>query len=805
MLKKKLFWLFPILLSFLLTGIFISGEINNWIIENNKVFIDDSKVYISAEPHTILSSGWVYFNITSKVYSGDIDLVVGVDTEKFKPKKAEYYKIHNVSVYEPNCSIINTTNSSCNGYYFNITEDWMDISGAFDSINYNYQGMNKWFYKKNIPIESGKNYVFRIYFDVLDTKNIKKKYWFALKPSNEGIALAIANNHLYALDPWYVSNYDWNDDCEDAIINDTYWRNYTDDLNSGGGGLVLLEEISSSDGYIKMHTQANGIGGNTYQGIAVIRTETDYKTGINYNFTFTINSSAGFAGYSQVQVEMSDGTILDEWAYSDEPTGVIKISDFLTDSTKRNYTLSLFSNGSTILFNDSFNVVATRNVSSFNNWYIQFRSAVGSTSSTSNLLEIFNFTSKPIVDTVNLISPLNNTNNTNPLSFNCSYISSSSIGNVSLYGNWSGWHLNLTNNVNGFVNSTNFSVSISDGYYIWNCLYTQNATTQKTFGTNNFSLLVDSTYPNLTIIHPNQTYTGITNIPLNYTVQDNLGISTCWYNVTIGANLDVANTIISNCSNTTFIVNFGDGNYIVHMCVNDTSNNKNCTDSSFTLENYVAPTLLGGGGTTTTIKLEQGNFSLVSGISKTLDILLAKDSTVSRTKTIKLINKGRDSFKAKLTCDTTDLEKNQTINPNNINICDYVSFEKKEVDVSSNEDSPTEIKIFVLTPENSSFGDKYSFNILAERTESNKVSYSKLSVTARVTFFGLIYKYSYFPFQSETKIDRSSYPVFWISLFLSFTSFGLIIAIFRKKFLITGFLFGSLSFFLIFILTILYF
>lgn len=72
-----------------------SGE--NWTIEGNKVFVDNSKVYISAEPHTFQESGWVTFNLNSKVYSGDVDLTFGFDTDKLKPVKAELYFPHNVS------------------------------------------------------------------------------------------------------------------------------------------------------------------------------------------------------------------------------------------------------------------------------------------------------------------------------------------------------------------------------------------------------------------------------------------------------------------------------------------------------------------------------------------------------------------------------------------------------------------------------------------------------------------------------------------------------------------------------------
>ena len=62
----------------------------DWVIDGNKVYVDDSKVFIQAQPHTT-AGGWVYFNLTSKVYTGDIDAVWGFDTDVARPTKAQLY------------------------------------------------------------------------------------------------------------------------------------------------------------------------------------------------------------------------------------------------------------------------------------------------------------------------------------------------------------------------------------------------------------------------------------------------------------------------------------------------------------------------------------------------------------------------------------------------------------------------------------------------------------------------------------------------------------------------------------------
>ena len=79
-----------LLLSILISGI-ASAEIGNWIIEDDKIYVDDSKVYLSAEPHTISDSGFVYFTIKAKQYSGNVDLYYGFNSGGLKPTRAYYH------------------------------------------------------------------------------------------------------------------------------------------------------------------------------------------------------------------------------------------------------------------------------------------------------------------------------------------------------------------------------------------------------------------------------------------------------------------------------------------------------------------------------------------------------------------------------------------------------------------------------------------------------------------------------------------------------------------------------------------
>ena len=86
-LRKFFFTISLFLFSYFLIT-FDQAVKSNYVIDGNKVYINDSNVLIIAEPHTIYSSGWVYFNITPKTYSGKVDVVWGFDTEITKPIKS---------------------------------------------------------------------------------------------------------------------------------------------------------------------------------------------------------------------------------------------------------------------------------------------------------------------------------------------------------------------------------------------------------------------------------------------------------------------------------------------------------------------------------------------------------------------------------------------------------------------------------------------------------------------------------------------------------------------------------------------
>lgn len=620
--KKKLLYTAMLGVFLAIVGILVGADLGEWFIDGNKVYVDDNLVYISAEPHTITGSSYVTFNFTSKVYTGDVDIVLGADTDSFKPKLIEWYNPETLNrsmsytcesehfnytlspkyaecFYLDNASELRLAfngsfesgNLSAKTIYWNESydRDWRDFSTNIQTLNYDYEGMNKWYYKQNIPIVQDTEYIFRIYLKVLDTGNKEHKYWFAIKPSDETIQEAIANGHLYALDPWFVSDYDWNDDFETGVINSSFWTNDTHTTNGGGCTVYAVGDedgAGAGDGYVRLEGYVH-CPTNSGTAQAWMESVVDYNTGEGYKIEFTMEVLSG-----SVRIDISNDTILDSDMRGDNRDGITVLAEGVTNGID-NYTLYINNNsdGNATLYN-STDFLAMKNLT-YDIHHVQFRAESGCGPCTSNNSAfIYNFTSSPLTS-VTLNSPLNNTNQSAPITFNCSYVSGTEGNNVSLYGTWAGgFHLNQTNEVFGTANETTFSVTPTpDGTYTWTCLLNQS--NDATVWGNNRTFLIDNTYPNLTINEPSGTI-GNKTVTINITTADEREADTCWFNISRGASTEVGNTQIENCHNSTATVS-SDADYVLWVFVNDTVGNTNVTSSAFTVDTSV-PVVTGGGG-----------------------------------------------------------------------------------------------------------------------------------------------------------------------------------------------------------------
>ncbi|HLB43719.1 MAG TPA: LamG-like jellyroll fold domain-containing protein [Gammaproteobacteria bacterium] len=227
----------------------------NYIINGDRVFINDSNVFLDAFPHTVrFSDTPVEFELINKVKNMSVDIYLGVNTNMIRPKNAFYYNSQNISKTETKmykgyysfnitntaltceigdadslfkknawfytCNNINNCSTPINKIlcfdsfvdgdiedtiYWNVTNiefvEWQKIKeGSLDVINYDYASLNKWYHLDNFFTIKDKSYKAKLSFDIIN--NNYYKYWLCVKPNDETIGQAISNNHFYCLDPW---------------------------------------------------------------------------------------------------------------------------------------------------------------------------------------------------------------------------------------------------------------------------------------------------------------------------------------------------------------------------------------------------------------------------------------------------------------------------------------------------------------------------------------------------------------------------------------------------------------------------
>ncbi len=246
--KRKL-----ITLMFMLLLVICIASAEEWIIDGDSVYVDDAKVFINATPHTLYTIGSINFDVISKVYTGDVDIIIG----NVNPKKVSWYSPYTrywntTEQVSFNSYVKMPTSSDCdyglehsnykhtviylkdrigsfpfldmkticydysspyNGvetFYWNNNQsedlDYLDKTNTLVYKNKDYENVTDWYIVKNVPIVQDE--MFKIKVDVYSPSFTSDtiKYWFAIKPSSESLQEAISNGHLYYLDPWLVGS-----------------------------------------------------------------------------------------------------------------------------------------------------------------------------------------------------------------------------------------------------------------------------------------------------------------------------------------------------------------------------------------------------------------------------------------------------------------------------------------------------------------------------------------------------------------------------------------------------------------------
>ena len=104
---------------------------------------------------------------------------------------------------------------------------------------------------------------------------------------------------------------------------------------------------------------------------------------------------------------------------------------------------------------------------------------------------------------VSLISPANYLATKQNQTYTCNASSNRGLSNASLLiWNSSNLVYNASQNISGTFNQTSFSYNLTqDGNYSWNCLFTNNASSQKS-ASSNYSIFFDVSNPNVTLAYP---------------------------------------------------------------------------------------------------------------------------------------------------------------------------------------------------------------------------------------------------------------------------------------------------------------
>lgn len=211
--------------------------------DGEKVYVNESQVYISAEPHTITKSGYVDFEVMKENYTGNITVLLGFNNSIISPISIQYYEPHNITTNDEfTCSdnfTINTNDSTfrCEDNFGNLifeanydsvnqttktaylsttySYDWKTIENT-QKINYSYDNKYYWDYVTNIPIIAGETKKLRAYFKSPQVPigstfeetypDFDGKYDVAVMPSsytidNNGLEQANNNSEFYVLDP----------------------------------------------------------------------------------------------------------------------------------------------------------------------------------------------------------------------------------------------------------------------------------------------------------------------------------------------------------------------------------------------------------------------------------------------------------------------------------------------------------------------------------------------------------------------------------------------------------------------------
>ncbi len=660
---------------------------DGYTIEDNGVVFDDSNAYFKTTPHTLSKSGIVYQDLKSKVFSGDIDFAIGVDSDNATLK---WFEI-NRPVYNP----INDT----------YDDNWVRYNNPL-IVNYNYDGKNKWYVAKNINISAGVTYQARFYLKV----NGVGKYDVAFKPSFETLTQAITNNHLYFSDPWYNDTTMVNNNCtnNEWIALDNGSSTARPDKN---GSLRLPFYVETS--LVEFFRFENGTGGElcnfsaqnngaVFQPIGKIGGAYDYTPndymnlsdqfgifdGVSNDFTVVVWFESDSTTAAQTPITFEDeytvrlgyGFIDDTLRAIVKPGGSTKVLS-TTDLTGTTYTMAaltystisgfiLYANGDSkdteptvgamgTTANEGSNIGKLDTTGRYFNGEIDEISIYKKNLSIAEILALYNLGAGRVYDNTTdayFYSIINDTGsdinwvvptiNCTENGFACSI--RISTDNRTTFTNW----LTESNNSE--------NISVTTGQYLsFDVNLSGNATHGATL--DNFGMVSgfepgapENTTPSVTLNSPaNNSQQLLTSVTFNYTVIDNDGDSMT-VELIIDGELNITNSSVSNNTdviNTVSGFSLGDHNWSVN--VSDGTNVNNSETRFFTI--------LFGMSTNVTLILQHNGTNYSGDIDVETDTEWTAIATVDPDNQTVCISADHPSIGINASCDTGTTQFNFTV------------------------------------------------------------------------------------------------------------------------------------------------
>jgi len=319
--------------------------------------------------------------------------------------------------------------------------------------------------------------------------------------------------------------------------------------------------------------------------------------------------------------------------------------------------------------------------------------------------------------------------------FNFTATDSDGLDTCELWSNWTGtWHNNYSWVLpeSGVMNFTIQNISDISGA-IWN-IWCNDSLNNNVFSLNNYTLNIDTIYPNVSITSITTTV-GSQTFTFDSIAQDTNNIS-CKYSIfDSDGNIDGLNENVSfNCNTETSATATALKSYNLTIYAKDLAGNENSSTKSFILST-AGPIAGPGGGGGAPIVIIEGNISwrmLTDTGGGSYELLMRKKS--KRTKSIFFENLGLEDINLTISCKNIEGD-----------LCRYTSLSKTNIFLPATREVFTEVYFILNLPEELDRND-YIFNIVAtektglETPLTVKVTISRFSfIIEFINKFGKVY------------------------------------------------------------------